>query len=168
MEIQINFNKDRFIAAKFGRVYGINGWLNIINFLSTSNNIGNFSKFYVNGVETKLMFKKKGKKYICKIEGINQISDAKGYVGKEISIEKQELPKLKTGQYYYNELLGMEVRINKKKIGEIIDIQNHGAGDYIIIQKQQNEILVPLINEHVLKIDPEKKILNLNPRYYEF
>ena len=52
-------------------------------------------------------------------------------MGKEISIEKQELPKLKTGQYYYNGLLGMEVKINKK-IGKIIDIQNHGAGDYII------------------------------------
>ena len=59
-------------------------------------------------------------------------------------------------------------RIKKKKVGEIVDICNHGAGDYIIIQKQQNEILVPLINEHVLKINLEKKFIKLNSRYYEF
>lgn len=168
MEIDIHFKENSFVAAKFGKVYGISGWLNIINYLTTSKNISNFSKFYIGGNEFKLSFKKKGKKVICKIEGINNIDDAKQFIGAEIHINKEELPKLKEGQYYYNELLGLSAWIEKKKIGKIIDIQNHGAGDYLIIKKSKDEILVPLIKGHVIKINIKDKVLNLNPDYYEF
>ena len=58
--------------------------------------------------------------------------------------------------------------LKKKKIGEIIDIQNHGAGDYLVIRKKKDEILVPLIKDHVIRINIKEKILNLNPEYYEF
>ena len=168
MEINIHFKEKRFVAAKFGKVYGLSGWLNIINFLTTSDDIAKFSRFYINGNKAELLFKKKGKKVICKIEGINNIDNAKPFIGKEILIDKDELPKLEQGQYYYNELLGLSVWIEKKKIGEIVDIQNHGAGDYLIIKKKKDEILVPLIKDHVIRINIKEKILNLNPDYYEF
>ena len=115
-----------------------------------------------------LWFKKKGKKVICKIEGVNDIDTAKQYVGSEIFVDKEELPKLKEGQYYYNDLLGLSVRIKNKKIGEIIDVQNHGAGDYLTIKRENDEILVPIVNDHVISIEISKRILNLNPDYYEF
>ena len=122
MEINIHFKGKRFVAAKFGKVYGLSGWLNIINFLTTSDDIAKFSRFYINGNKAELLFKKKGEKIICKIEGINNIDNAKLFIGKEILIDKDELPKLKQGQYYYDELLGLSVWIEKKKIGKIIDI----------------------------------------------
>ena len=149
MEINIHFKENRFVAAKFGKVYGISGWLYIINYLTTSDDITKFSRFYINGNEAELLFKKP-------------------FIGKEILIDKDELPKLKQGQYYYDELLGLSVWIEKKKIGEIIDVQKHGAGDYLIIKKKKDEILVPLIKDHVIRINIKEKILNLNPEYYEF
>lgn len=168
MEIEINFKKNKFVAAKLGKVNGIKGWLSVIIYLTTSSEIDKFSKFYINNNETNLLFKKKGKKIVCKIEGINDIDNAKKYVGREILVDKEELPKLNKGQYYYYELLGLSVKLNNKKIGEIIDVQNHGAGDYLVISKKNDEILVPLNKDHVLSINLYKKILNLNPDYYEF
>ena len=168
MEIKINFKVNKFVAAKFGKVNGIKGWLNVNIYLTASSDIHKFSKFYINEKLTNLLFKKKGKKVVCKIQGVNDIDTAKQYVGSEIFIEKKELPKLQEGQYYYNDLLGLSVRIKKKKIGEIIDVQNHGAGDYLIIKREEDEILVPLVNDHVISIELSKRILNLNPDYYEF
>ena len=168
MVIKINFKENRFVAGKFGKANGVSGWLSVIIYLTSSFDIAKFSKFYINRKETRLLFKKKGKKIICKIEGIDDIDNAKHYVGSEILVDKEELPKLKKGQYYYNDLLGLSVWLKNKKIGEIIDVQNHGAGDYIIIKKQKDEILVPLIKGHVIKINLSQRILNLNPEYYEF
>lgn len=142
--------------------------MSIIIYLTTSTEIDKFSKFYVNKKETNLLFKRKGRNFFCKIEGVNDIDNAKKFVGREILVDKGELPELKKGQYYYNELLGLSVKLNNKKIGEIIDVQNHGAGDYLVICKKKDEILVPLIKDHVLSINLYQKILNLNPDYYEF
>ena len=168
METKISFKENKFVAAKFGKVNGIKGMLTVNIFLTDSSEIDKFSKFYINDKETNLLFKKKGKKIICIIQGVNDIDTAKQYVGSEIFVDKQELPKLKEGQYYYNELLGLSVRIKNRKIGKIIDVQNHGAGDYLTIQIDKDEILVPLLNDHVMSINLSKGILNLNPDYYEF
>ena len=168
MEIKINFKENKFVAAKFGKVNGIEGWLSVNIYLTASSGIDKFSNFYINNKATNLLFKKKGKKVLCKIEGVNDIDTAKQYVGSEIFVDKKELPKLDEGQYYYNDLLGLSVRIKNKKIGEIIDVQNHGAGDYLTIKRAKDEILVPLINDHVISIELSKRILNLNPDYYEF
>ena len=168
MEIKINFKENKFVAAKFGKVNGIKGWLSVNIYLSASSEIDKFSTFYINNKATNLLFKKKGKKVICKIEDVNDVDIAKQYVGSEIFVDKKELPKLEEGQYYYNDLLGLSVRIKYKKIGEVIDVQNHGAGDYLTIKRKKDEILVPLINDHVISIELSKRILNLNPDYYEF
>ena len=142
--------------------------MSIIIYLTTSSEIDKFSKFYVNKKETNLLFKRTGRKVFCKIEGVNDIDNAKKFVGREVLVDQGELPELKEGQYYYNELLGLNVKLNNKKIGEIIDVQNHGAGDYLTIKREKDEILVPLVNDHVLSIEISKRILNLNPDYYEF
>lgn len=168
MEIKINFKENKFVAAKFGKVNGIKGWLSVNIYLSASSEIYKFSTFYINNKATNLLFKKKGKKVICKIEDVNDVDTAKQYVGSEIFVDKKELPKLEEGKYYYNDLLGLSVRIKNKKIGEVIDVQNHGAGDYLTIKREKDEILVPLINDHVISIELSKRILNLNPDYYEF
>ena len=65
-------------------------------------------------------------------------------------------------------MLGLSVRLKNKKVGEIINVQNHGAGDYLTIKREKDEILVPLVNDHVISIEIKKRILNLNPDYYEF
>ena len=168
MEININFKEKKFVAAKFGKVNGIKGCLSVNIYLTASSEIDKFSTFYINNKATNLLFKKKGKKVVCKIEGIDDIDNAKCFIGSEISVDKEELPKLKEGQYYYNDLLGLSVRLKNKKFGEIIDVRNHGAGDYLIVKKQKDEILVPLIKDHVIKINLSQRILNLNPDYYEF
>ena len=126
------------------------------------------SQNFISTTRKPFYYLKKGKKVVCKIEGVNDIDTAKQYVGSEIFVNKKELPKLEEGQYYYNDLLGLSVRIKNKKIGEIIDVQNHGAGDYITIKREKDEILVPLVNDHVISIELSKRILNLNPDYYEF
>jgi ribosomal 30S subunit maturation factor RimM len=52
-------------------------------------------------------------------------------------------------------------------LGTVNDVKNHGAGDYLEIRTNKEEILVPLKNDHVLKINLKEKKIFLNPKYYE-
>ena len=68
MEIKINFKENKFVAAKFGKVNGIKGWLNVNIYLTDSYEIEKFSKFYINEKKTNLLFKKKERKLFVKLK----------------------------------------------------------------------------------------------------
>ena len=84
-----------------------------------------------------------------------------------IFIDRTELPKLDKKKFYYNDLIHMKAYIKKKQIGVVMNVKNHGAGDYLEILDKKKEILVPFNDDHIEEIDIKKKVLFLNPSYYE-
>ena len=78
------------------------------------------SQNFISTTRKPIYYLKKGKKVICKIEGVNDIDTAKQYVGSEIFVDKEELPKLKEGQYYYNDLLGLMLELKTKKLARLL------------------------------------------------
>ena len=60
-----------------------------------------------------------------------------------IFIDKIELPKLDEKKFYYNDLIHMKAYIKKKQVGVVMNVKNHGAGDYLEILDKKKEILVP-------------------------
>ena len=62
----------------------------------------------------------------------------------------------------------LDVFVKNKKIGKVICLNNHGAGDYLEISTKKEEILVPYNFDHIVKIDMKEKKIFLNPDYYDF
>ena len=90
-----------------------------------------------------------------KVNEIDNPEDKK-YIEKLISIRRTSLPKLNKNQFYFNDLIKLKVFVSKKNwAGKCC--QNHGAGDYLEVNKGKSEILVPINNYHILKIDLEEK-----------
>ena len=58
-------------------------------------------------------------------------------------------------EFYIKDLLGVEVFSNNEKIGEITDVMETAAHDILIIEDvvSKKEIMVPLVDEFVKKID---------------
>ena len=157
------------VVAKFGKTFGLKGEIIIQSFFENKFDIFNYKNFFLeNQSQIFLSIKKSNKNILGQIEKIETVGEVKKYVGKLIYIEKNRLPKLKKGQFYYNDLENIKVLLNKTKFGYVKKINNHGAGDYLEIKTNNNEILVPFNNHHVLKVDLKNKILHLNPIYYEF
>ena len=84
-----------------------------------------------------------------------------------IFVDRIELPKLDKKKFYYNDLINMKAYIKKKQVGVVTNVKNHGAGDYLEILDKKKEILVPFNDDHIEEIDIKKKVLFLNPSYYE-
>lgn len=91
----------------------------------------------------------------------------KKLVGKFLYLDKSKLPILDRKQFYYNDLINLNVFIKKKNIGKVLNVKNHGAGDYLEISDIKNELLVPFNNDHILEIDLKNRKILLNPQYYE-
>ena len=157
------------IIAKFGKPLGIEGSVSIHSFFSNKFDILNYKEFYLeNSQKVDLTIKKRSNKIVGHIKSIESLDGIKKYTNKLIYIEKDKLPKLKGNHFYYDDLENMNVYVDEKVIGKVKKVNNHGAGDYLEIQACSKEILVPVNKHHVLKVDLNKKRINLNPDYYEF
>ena len=101
------------------------------------------------------------KKAILDFEGIDTIDAAKELNGYKVKIRRDLLPERNEEEFYVKDLFGIEVFSENEKIGEIIDVMETAAHNILIIEdiNTKKEILVPLIDEFVTKIDfPNNRI----------
>ena len=74
------------------------------------------------------------------------------------------LPQKTEDEFYIKDLLGIEVFLDDEKIGEITDVMETAAHEILIVEdiKTKKEIMIPLIDEFVKKIDFENGRVEVN------
>ncbi len=78
------------------------------------------------------------------------------------------LPKLQEGKYYQFQIIGLSVfDESNKKIGEVTQIlPNQNNDNYVIKNKQNEEIIIPSKSEWIKKIDLCNNIMIIElPKY---
>lgn len=101
------------------------------------------------------------------LHGIESINRAKEFIGSEILIEKEDLPELKDGSYYWHEIIGLSVFSRDDEfIGKVTSVIPTGSNDVYVVKDFANcsarEILIPAIKTVVLEIDLEKKKMRVD------
>lgn len=96
---------------------------------------------------------------IVKFEEFNDINEILPYKGMTLYCDRDELGELPEGVYYIVDLIGLNV-VNEEgeSVGVIADVFNTGANDiYDVKREGKKNLLLPVIDEVVKKIDIEKK-----------
>ena len=78
---------------------------------------------------------------------------ARKFSGKLIAVDRNHLPNIEGNQFYFYDLVNLNVFINNRKIGKVNDVKNHGAGDYLMVHTQKSELLIPIIDSHIIEIN---------------
>lgn len=102
----------------------------------------------------------------AKIEDINSEEEADKIIGCEVYLPLSMLPKLEGNKFYFHEIIDFEAEdISFGSIGTITDINDSAAqAIFIIHNKEGKEILIPIIDEFIKKVDREnKKIILKTP-----
>jgi 16S rRNA processing protein RimM len=153
------------IIGQLGRPHGVKGLLKMqvfggeaVNLIHTrpwlmKNSEGSWQPILPEKVEAKPGY------MLVKLDGINDRDAAQALTNKEIAIYASQLPKLETGEYYWNELIGLDV-INQAGInlGVVTDLMETGSNDVLILDDKGIERLIPyLLDEYVLRVDIKAK-----------
>jgi 16S rRNA processing protein RimM len=95
------------------------------------------------------------------LEGIISMDAAEKYRGAEILIRKDALKKETDDEFFWFELIGLDVYLESGQfIGIIKEIINTGSNDIYVVKDGDKEHLIPAVHGVVLRIDPaEKKVL---------
>ena len=94
---------------------------------------------------------------IIKFKGMYHINDIEKFRDFTLKVREEDLTDLEDGEFYYHEIIGLEVYENDLLIGRIKEILQPGANDvWVVKRKGKRDLLLPYIPPVVLGIDIEQ------------
>jgi len=146
-------------VGKVSGVFGIKGWLKIFSYTADKENILDYSPWLLKKADSDKLLKVidgavQGKAVIALLEGINDRDQASSLLGYDIFIDYQQLPKIAEDEYYWSQLIGLNV-INTSgvQLGVVDSLLETGANDVLIV-KGERERAIPFIQgQSVVTID---------------
>ncbi len=155
------------IVGRFGKSFGILGWIKVISFTTPSENILEFKPWLMkkHGVWEEV-YLEGGRRHagnvIVKLPNCNSPEAAKLFTNSQIGVWRKQLPKLKADEFYWSELYGLEV-INKEDIhlGIVKDLYATGSNDVLVVEGQRR-CLIPYLSNVIVKVDLSNKIIRVD------
>lgn len=93
---------------------------------------------------------------IIKFKGMYHINDIEKYKGFSLKVAEENLTDLEDGEFYYHEIIGLDVYEGDELIGQVKEILQPGANDvWVVKRKGKRDLLLPYIPSVVLDVDVE-------------
>ena len=162
----------KILIAKIQAHQGLDGFLKIYSYSETKDKFAKYKYFYVfkdkNYTRLDIEEIKVEKSIKVKFKNFNSREELNDHIGCELYIDQDQLSILEENQFYWKDLIGLNVYINdNKKIGVLSDIIETGSNDVLVI-KGDKEFLIPYIyGESVKKVSIEENKIFINEIYYE-
>lgn len=94
---------------------------------------------------------------IIKFKGMYHINDIEKFRDFTLKVREEDLTDLEDGEFYYHEIIGLEVYENDILLGTIREILQPGANDvWVVKRKGKRDLLLPYIPPVVMGIDIEQ------------
>ncbi|TCD46309.1 ribosome maturation factor RimM [Streptococcus sp. X16XC17] len=91
---------------------------------------------------------------IVKFKGLYHINDVEKYKGMSLKVAEEDLSDLDEDEFYYHEIIGLDVYEGDVLIGQIKEILQPGANDvWVVKRKGKKDLLLPYIPPVVLNVD---------------
>jgi 16S rRNA processing protein RimM len=98
---------------------------------------------------------------VVKLQSIDDRDAAVACKGKQIAVPRASLPKLENEEYYWSDLIGLNVKnLQDVDFGKITDVFATGANDVLVVKdvaksESGTERLIPYIAQAILEVDLE-------------
>lgn len=155
-------------VGEISGVFGLKGWVKIFSYTEPRENILSYLVWQLrkNGDIKPIKVKegqRQGKNVVAHLEGADDRDVAESLVGWEIYIERDQLPALAKDEYYWIDLVGLNV-ITKAgvELGVIDHLFETGANDVLVVTGDRERLIPFLMGQTVLEVDLDGKRLTVD------
>ena len=151
----------RVTLGRVAGVYGIKGWVKVISSTRPAENILDYRSWWItkgDGFEAKLLEGRvHGRGLIAQISGkdgqaLADRNAAEMLVGAEIQVSCDELPAPSKGQYYWTDLIGLQVCSEQGDLlGTVSEVTSNGAQDVLVVKDDEQERMIPFVHGAIIK-----------------
>lgn len=105
-----------------------------------------------------------GKKVLVLLESFKNINQVEHLVGREIYVNREHLPELTEGEYYWCDLIGLKVQtVHGEYLGELSDVLATGSNDVYLVRSNEKEYLIPAVEDIVTDINIAEGTMTVDP-----
>ncbi len=156
------------IVGKITGVFGVQGWVKVWSYTQPPENILDFQPWRVrlHGEWSEVPVdagRTHGRGIVVRFEGHDDRDSARALVGADIGVLRDQLPPAAPGEYYWTDLVGLEV-VNRDgvSLGTVDHLFSTGANDVLVV-KGERERLIPYIKDQVVvDIDIARGVLTVD------
>jgi 16S rRNA processing protein RimM len=123
--------------------------------------IFNGEKEYWEGIEKHWFHKNR---VILKFCGRDRPEEVEELIGGDVQVSEDQRVLLPQDSYYHSDLIGCKVQENEEVLGGVTGILETGAAgcNLVVSGADGGEFMVPLVRKFVLKVDLEKKVIQVD------
>ncbi len=151
---------------------GIKGWVKVYSHTSPRENIVNYGPWLLERDGRRdwvdVSGRLQGRHVVAKLDGIDERNQAEALAGCEIYIDARQLPRLPAGDYYWSDLIGLEVEtLRAEPLGVIESMLETGADDVMVLAGDRERLIPFVIDEIVREIDLDARrmVVDWSPEF---
>jgi len=148
------------------RSHGLTGRVKVLSYLESPGMLHDIPGLFVGrsvqeAVYIPIMAVQTGKDFfILQLRGVDDKDTAERLRGSSVWISSEKIVKLPDGEYYWSEIIGLQVLTEEDQIlGRIEAVFPTGSNDVYVCRGGGREILLPAIEEVVRKIDTDRGVM---------
>lgn len=159
--------------GKVTGTYGVRGWVKIFSYTEHRQGILDYNPWHLlhKGQTTTwevIEGKAHGKGMIARLHGIEDRDQATELIGSVIRIRRDQLPPAREGEYYWSDLIGLQVTTTQgEDLGRIDRMLETGAHDVMVIQGDR-ERLIPFVQGRYVRdidLDQGRMVVDWDPEF---
>lgn len=151
-------SKQRVVLGRVSGLYGVKGWVKVYSETDPPANILDYSPWYLKLAGSWHPFELQegrvhGKGIIALLGNCTNRDEAGSLVGAAIAITRNQLPVLAEDEYYWTDLIGLEVlTLTGESLGKVDHLLETGANDVLVVRSgDSQECLIPYVKGDVVK-----------------
>lgn len=161
-------NSNLVNVGRITAVFGIKGWVKVHSYTDPQENLFEYHPWFLktaHGVKKIEIDEAKphGDSFVAHIIGVDDRDLAMEFTAADIAIERNMLPELDAGEYYWSQLEGLAVFTQfsgtRQRLGVVSKLFETGANDVLVVAADaesidQRERLIPYVPEQfVISVD---------------
>ncbi len=100
---------------------------------------------------------------ILTLDGVSTMNDAEALAGAGLWMSAAEIAPLPDGTFYRHDLVGCEVReTSGTTVGHVTAVAGPMGQSHLVVQGARGEVLIPLVDEICVRIDPAGREIVVN------
>lgn len=160
--------QDRVALGHINGVFGVQGWVKVFSYTEPRERIVKYKQWLIkrDGVWQSINVisgRSQGKGVVARLEGITDRNAAELLMGSEIAIKRSELPRLSKNEFYWSDLIGLDVvNLDGEPLGQVTGLMETGAHDVLVVEDEAERLIPWVMGDVVVSVDTLEKRITVN------
>ncbi len=159
---------NRILVGRISGLFGVRGWIKVFSYTEPRDNIVRYSPWHLRcaGGERAVEVaagRSHGEGVVAKLKGVDDRDAAAALAGADIEVDRRQLEPLPAGEYYWAQLLGLQVvDMQGRTLGAVDHLLRTGANDVLVVEGDRQR-LIPFVQGVIVRdIDLDAGVMRVD------